>query len=239
MVGDFHVHTTYSDGSLSIRQTVDLYGEAGFGALAITDHLCEQKTFLGKAAKYLDKTLRPDNFQDYLTEIASEAERARKLYKMIVIPGVEITKNTLSNHRSAHIVILGVKSYINPDLSILQICAASKNQGAISIAAHPVFTRNLEKQTYHLWDQKEDLKKHIDLWEVASGSLLFPEVQAEKLPKIANSDLHRPHQISSWKTKVRGEHSEESILENLKKQNVDFVYYQAKSRCLKLKYHLS
>lgn len=44
MLADFHMHSNLSDGSLPIRQLVDLYGGMGFGAIAITDHLCEQKT---------------------------------------------------------------------------------------------------------------------------------------------------------------------------------------------------
>ena len=36
---DFHVHTTWSDGRLSIREVVDLYGQTGrFDVVAITDH---------------------------------------------------------------------------------------------------------------------------------------------------------------------------------------------------------
>ncbi len=226
MVGDFHVHTTYSDGELGIRQVVDLYGKAGIRAVAITDHVCEEATLLGKAANYLGKTLTRNNFDAYLSDIEAEADRARILYDMTLIPGVEITKNSLFNHRSAHVVILGIHKWIEPDLCILKICAKAKEQGALTIAAHPVFTRNLEKQTYHLWDRKEELKKVIDLWEVASGKLLFPEVQSEKLPKIANSDLHRSTHLTSWKTKVFADNKQESILDALKKQKIDFVYYQ-------------
>lgn len=229
MIGDFHIHTTYSDGVLSIREVVDLYGKAGFKALAITDHVCEEMTFLGKAALYLEKTLTKESFQSYLAEIEIEADRARVLYDMTLIPGVEITKNSLFNHRSAHIVILGIEKWISPDLCIYKICEEAKSQGALTIAAHPVFTRNLEKQTYHLWDRKEELKKVVDLWEVASGKLLFPEVQGEKLPKIANSDLHRAPHITSWKTKVFSEKKQECILDALRRQKVDFVYYQEQS----------
>ena len=37
---DFHVHTRWSDGRLSIREVVDLYGQTGrFDVIAITDHI--------------------------------------------------------------------------------------------------------------------------------------------------------------------------------------------------------
>jgi hypothetical protein len=228
MIADFHMHSNLSDGSLSIRQLVDLYGSMGFGAIAITDHLCEQNTFLGKAARYLDKTLKENNFDFYMDKVREEAERAKKLYNMVVIPGIEITKNSLMNHRSAHILILGIEKYISADLTIDQVLEEAKNQGAVSVAAHPVFTQQIEKQTYHLWDRKEELKSKIDLWEVASGQHLFPSVVKERLAKIASSDLHRPTQISSWKTKLNCEKNQSAILENLKKQNVDFHYFDAK-----------
>lgn len=228
MLADFHMHTNLSDGSLSMRQLVDMYGKLGFGAIAITDHLCEQKTFLGKAARYLEKTLKEANFNYYLEQIHEEAERAMKLYNMVVIPGVEITKNSLLNHRSAHILILGIQKFIPADLSIDEVLIQAKDQGAITVAAHPVFTQQIEKQTYHLWDRKEELKNKIDLWEVASGQHLFPSVVKEKLSKIANSDLHRPNQISSWKTRLSCERKQEAILEDLKKQKIDFHYFDAK-----------
>jgi 3',5'-nucleoside bisphosphate phosphatase len=33
---DFHIHTTFSDGSVELRRTVDLFGQAGFDVIAIT-----------------------------------------------------------------------------------------------------------------------------------------------------------------------------------------------------------
>lgn len=235
MLGDFHIHSTYSDGSLTIRQIVDLYGSSHFKTISITDHVCESNTFLGKAALYLDKTLRKDNFQAYLDEIQEEGERALKLYGMTVIPGIEITKNSLFNHRSAHIVILGVQSWIAPESDIFEVCRLAQEQEAVSIAAHPVFTRQMEKQTYHLWDQREALKQVIDLWEVASGRHIFPEVQSAKLAMIANSDLHKPQHINSWKTQVDARPEQGFILEALKKQKVNFVNYQISNSHLQTK----
>lgn len=36
--GNLHTHTTFSDGSLTVREVVNLYAENGFAFLAITDH---------------------------------------------------------------------------------------------------------------------------------------------------------------------------------------------------------
>src|SRR5579883_101372 len=110
-LADLHMHSTFRDGKLTIPELVDLYGSHGFGAIAITDHLCESQSVLGKAAAYLGRTLTPATFPLYQEILKSEAERAWDRYQMILIPGFELTKNSISNHRSAHILGLGVKEF--------------------------------------------------------------------------------------------------------------------------------
>jgi len=36
---DFHIHTKYSDGSVELRRAIDIFGQAGFDVIAITDHI--------------------------------------------------------------------------------------------------------------------------------------------------------------------------------------------------------
>ena len=225
MLIDFHIHSTFSDGKLSIPEIVDLYGKRGFRAIAITDHLCEEETFLGKASHYLHKTLTKNNFSLYLEIIKNEAARAFNEYGMLVIPGIEITKNSLSFHRSAHILGIGISEYISADGDIVDLIKAIKNQGALAIAAHPVSTQVMEHQTYHLWDRREELSAHIDAWEVASGPHLFQEVLKSGFPLIANSDFHQPMHISSWKTRLSCELKKEVIFSAIKKQELEFVFY--------------
>ena len=145
---------------------------------------------------------------------------------MKLIPGFEITKNYLSNHRSAHILALGVSEFVSADDSIETILKNIRNQGAVSIAAHPVSTQRIEKQTFHLWKQREELSLLVDAWEVASGAVLFPEVMNSGLPMIANSDLHRFSQMSSWKSCFEGERNVESILEKIKTQKLSFQFFK-------------
>ncbi|MEK6579472.1 MAG: PHP domain-containing protein [Bdellovibrionota bacterium] len=226
ILGDLHIHSSFSDGKHTIPEIVDFYGKRGFGVIAITDHLCETNTFLGKAATYLNKTLTPATFPLYLEILKSEAERAWRLYKMVVIPGYEITKNSLSNHRSAHILGLGVDQFVSAEGEIVDICKNIRNQGALAVAAHPVPTRKIEKQTYHLWDRREELKKYLDAWEVASGPHFFDEVMKSGLPLLATSDLHSFSQINAWKTVFHCEKHPEAILEAIRKQKLSFRYYQ-------------
>lgn len=226
ILSDFHIHSTFSDGKMSIPEIVDFYGKRQFGAIAITDHLCEQNTFLGKASAYLNCTLTEATFPLYLKILESEAARAWDQYKMVLIPGLEITKNSISNHRSAHILALGITKWVAPDGEVSHILDDIRAQGALSIAAHPVWTRFIEKQTFHLWSRRSELAAKFDAWEVASGPHLFEEVEKEKLPLIASSDLHRAQQIESWKTVVHSEKKQEAILSSIKKQDLSFHFFK-------------
>jgi len=226
MLADFHVHSTFSDGKLTIPAVVDLYGQRGFGAIAITDHVGESRTVIGKAAGHLGLCLTKATFPLYLEILKSEAERAWRLYRMVVIPGVELSKNSISNYRSAHIIALGIKKFMSADGDVADIARNIRNEGAISIAAHPVDSGKFEKQTYHLWNRRFELAQAFDAWEVASGDRLFPEVLNSSLPKIASSDLHIARQMTSWKTLLDCERHPEAILDSIKKQKLNFRFYR-------------
>ena len=79
---ELHAHTTWSDGALTIPELVDLYGRVGFDVLAITDHVLREPT---------SSSVRAENFAVYLGEIEDEAERAWWTYRMLVLPGLELT----------------------------------------------------------------------------------------------------------------------------------------------------
>lgn len=222
---DFHVHTDYSDGRMKLADVVDMYGSLGFGAISITDHLCETGTWLGKASRYLNCSLTPESFPGYLEAVAAEAERAWQQYRMVVIPGFELTKNSISNSRSAHILALGVNKFLAADADVLDLARAVRAQGALAVAAHPVWTRKVEKQTYHLWSRRDELADEFDAWEVASGPFLFDEVAETNLPKLATSDLHVPRQMRAWKTVLDCERHPEAILQAIRRQELRFHFY--------------
>jgi predicted metal-dependent phosphoesterase TrpH len=225
-LADFHVHSNFSDGRVPLPEVIDLYGKRGFGCIAITDHLCESQTVLGKASHYLGCSLTPATFPFYMEILRTEAARAWDQYRMVVLPGFELTKNSVSNHRSAHILGIGISDYVPADGDPLDLARAIRAQGALAVAAHPVWTRLVEKQTYHLWNRREELAEAFDAWEVASGCYIFDEVAASRLPKIASSDLHVPRQISSWKTVLDCERHPEAILDAIRKQRINFRYYE-------------
>ena len=64
---ELHAHTTWSDGSLTVRELCDLYGRRGFDVLAVTDHAPREPRHIqeGNFAAYLEDSGRPD-FEAFL-----------------------------------------------------------------------------------------------------------------------------------------------------------------------------
>lgn len=225
-LADLHVHSAFSDGQLTIPELIDFYGSRGFGCIAITDHICEDRTFFGLAAGYLSYTLTEEKFTSYLELIRDEADRAWRRYRMVVIPGYELSKNSWSNHRSAHILGLGVSEWMGADGDVVELARGIRQQGGVAIGAHPVSTRKIERQTYHLWNRRRELASEFDAWEVASGPHFFDEVADSGLPMIATSDLHKPSQIRSWKTVFECERHPGAILDAIRAQKVNLKFYE-------------
>jgi predicted metal-dependent phosphoesterase TrpH len=227
---DFHVHTTWSDGRLSIRDVVDLYGQTGrFDVIAITDHILMKKDLLGRAARMISLGLRDFSvterrFDAYLAEIAAEARRARKLYDLLVIPGAEITQNHIRAKRNAHIVGLNLTEYISADQPAEDILQEIRRQGALSVACHPHHrtTRRFEISTCYLWDHRKRLAEFVDVWEAANRDDLFSVTSLKHYPYVANSDFHKPKHLYSWKTLLKCEKNWDAIAHTLR-QNVDIA----------------
>lgn len=83
---DFHVHTSWSDGRLSVREVVDLYGQTGrFDVIGITDHILMKRDMLKRAGRIASLGLKhfsvtEERFAGYLADIEAEAERAMAEY---------------------------------------------------------------------------------------------------------------------------------------------------------------
>jgi predicted metal-dependent phosphoesterase TrpH len=208
---DFHIHTKYSDGSVELRRTVDLFGQAGFDVIAITDHVVNGDSTIGKLANRFRFSITEENFQEYLSALGHEAERARDKYGMLVIPGIEISKNYLSSDKSAHILIIDIREFISACWSYEKIFLAAKGQGALIVACHPHHTSDLGKETLFLWNNKEKYAKYMDAWEIANRDDVFNVISLKKYPYIANSDFHRARHLYSWKTLLNCEKNIDSV----------------------------
>jgi len=225
---DFHVHTRWSDGRLSVREVVDLYGKTGhFDVIAITDHILMERDLLARVGRlaslgYRSYSVTEDRFESYLDEIESEGVRAKRLYGMLVVPGAEITQNHIRSKKNSHIVGLNLRKWISADQGAEQILQEIRRQGALSIACHPHHrtTRRVEIGTCYLWDHRKRVGGLVDVWEAANRDDLFSVTSLKHYPYVANSDFHKPKHLYSWKTLVRCEKNWEAIADALR-SNVD------------------
>jgi predicted metal-dependent phosphoesterase TrpH len=225
---DFHVHTRWSDGRLSLRDVVDLYGATRrFDVIAITDHILMRRDLLARAGRLLslgrrEFSVTEARFQAYLEDIAVEAKRAKRLYDLLVIPGAEITQNHIRSRKNSHIVGLNLREYISADQPAEDILRAIRSQGALSIACHPHHrtTRRVEIGTCFLWDHRKRLVRLVDVWEAANRDDLFSVTSLKHYPYVANSDFHKPKHLYSWKTLLRCEKNWDAIARTLR-ANVD------------------
>jgi len=178
---DFHVHTRWSDGRLSIRDVVDLYGETRrFDVIAITDHILMRRDLLARSGRLLtlgrrEFSVTEARFEEYLAEIDAEARRARRIYDLLVVPGAEITQNHIRSKKNSHIVALNIRKFISADQPAEEILREIRRQGALSIACHPHHrtTRRFEIGTCYLWDHRRRLVELVDVWEAANRDDLF------------------------------------------------------------------
>ncbi len=197
---DLHIHSNFSDGQLSISEIVDLYGSKGFSAIALTDHLADSKTLTGQLTQHLKLSLTEKTMDLYLSTLKKEAERALQKYNMHVIPGVEVTLNSWSRSKGAHLVFLNVDQYINPNQEIEELLIQNKKY--FSIAAHPIWEKSFEFKTTYLWDHRDRLKKYFDAWECATANQFSKEVYLSNLPRVFSSDFHSPKKSEGWRSSV-------------------------------------
>lgn len=202
---DFHIHTSWSDGALSIPEAVDLYGRTGFDVIAITDHVLDSGS-LGTQGPHW--SVPRERFGEYLQELWDAARVAWERWGMLLLPGMELTNNT----SKYHILALDLKEFISPDLEVEPMLREIRRQGAVSVACHP-YVRNHsgESPSEHLWEHHERYATMFDAWEVANRDDLFNVVGLKKFNYIANSDFHEEKHLRSWKTLLRCARNAESV----------------------------
>lgn len=214
---DFHVHTTYSDGALPMPEVVDLFGRSGHDVIAITDHIVNRDNGLGRIAHAIRHSLDPEKWKRYIEEIRREAERAWKAYGMLVLPGAELTRNTINRNTSVHVLALGPEEYLSADGDPIEMLERIRARGAISVACHPHEMSEIYANTWYLWNWRRAVGSLVDLWEVGCRWDLFPVVSRESLPHLANSDFHKLEHLYAWKTLLRAEKTAAGVFSALRR----------------------
>ncbi|ACF14856.1 PHP domain protein [Chloroherpeton thalassium ATCC 35110] len=198
---DFHIHTAFSDGALSLEDTIELYAENGFDVICITDHvLNEAELWDSWPQDQHPGVLLKAYYEDYIAALKVAAKKAWEKHELIVIPGIELTNNT----QGFHLLGVGVESYMNPGLPIEVLAAEIHKQGGIAVAAHPLrgYLEGTNELMY-LWNHREQFKHMIDAWEIGNRNELYHLVGSENLNYVASSDFHDPQHLYSWKTLLK------------------------------------
>lgn len=217
LLADFHIHTTWSDGKLSIPQVVDLFGRAGHDVIAITDHVVNTDSVIGKVTHRFGLTVTAENFREYREEIEREKQRAWDEYRMIVLPGFELTQNAVTRRNSAHVLALGTDEFISANGTVIDMLERAQSRSRIVVACHPNEMTDWYSNTFYLWNRRGDVADLVDLWEIACRWDLFPPVARAKLKYIGNSDFHKEEHLYAWKTLLPCGRNEEEILRTLER----------------------
>ncbi len=228
LICDLHTHTTFSDGKLTIGEMVDFYGQRGFDALCITDHLCDPKRLLGKLVNLTGLVIPPSEVNDYFAAIEKEKNRAWKKYDLILMTGIEFNKDGLTSKTSTHLLGVDLKEPINPSLDLKTTIGEIHAQGGLAIASHPHKMRSVwGKDTLYLWENQDEYAPLLDAWEIANRDDIFNPVGLKRLPFVANSDFHKPKHIHSWKTVLWSEKDPEAIKECIRiNRDVSITLYR-------------
>jgi UDP-N-acetylglucosamine:LPS N-acetylglucosamine transferase len=215
---DFHIHTNYSDGKLSVAEVIDFYGHRHFDCICVTDHLADSRRLIGKLGKLSRLTISPRQLEEYFEVLDQERRRAWRKYGMLVMTGMEFNKDGLTKKSSAHLLGVDLQMPIIDCLDLPETIAQIHAQGGLAIASHPhIMKSEWGKDTLYLWEHQERFAPLIDAWEVANRNNMFNPVSAKRLPYVANSDFHKPKHIYSWKTLVSCEKDPEAIKECIRK----------------------
>ena len=209
---DFHIHTNYSDGRMTLPEVVDFYGRRGFDCICVTDHVADPRRLLGKFTELLNFTIAWDQMDEYFDMLARERRRAWRKYEMLLMTGLEFNKEGFTKKTSGHLLGIDLKAPIPPSLGFVEIIAQIHSQGGLAVAAHPhIMKSEWGKNTLFLWENQELFAPIIDAWEIANRNNIFTPVGLKRLAYLANSDFHKPKHIYSWKTILHCEKDPEAI----------------------------
>ncbi len=181
---DLHIHSNHSrDSGLSIDEILKQAVKKGLDGIAICDH----NTILGSL---------------------HAIERAEELnLPLLVLPAIEVSTT------GGHIIVLGVREDIQPDLTPPETIRIAHRKGGIVIAAHPFKIRSI--------GNVDGLE--IDAIETFNSRCIFGEnTKAKEMaqvlgkPEVGGSDSHMLATIGLGFTDIDAEKSQESVLEAIK-----------------------
>jgi len=197
------------------RELCDLYGRSGFDVLAITDH-----TLRG------DGCVDAARFEAYLHDVTAEAARARELYDLLVIPGLELTYDDPDPDRAGHAVAVGLRSFVSLRDGLEPALRAARAHGAALIAAHPYppgEAADASRGTGAFAASPDLWAPLVDRFELFNRDTLFSWVADAGLPAVACGDFHEEAHLATWKTLLPCARSEASVVAYLRSGRPAFL----------------
>ena len=207
---ELHAHTTWSDGALTPPQLVDLYGRHGFDVLCVTDHAVP-----GGSTRAVGAARHPE----YVAELEREASRARSLYDLLLVPGLELTFDDEDPTLGAHAVAVGLRSFVDLEHGLDAALSGAREQGAALIAAHPYAAGAAlaaPRRTARWAGAWRELAPAVDRFELVNRNEFFHWVSAAGLRGVATGDFHRPEHLATWKTLLPCAKDEASLVNYLR-----------------------
>jgi len=222
---ELHAHTRWSDGAFTLPELVDLYGRSGFDVLCVTDHVNRSDDpWLARDAPL--RGIHAANHDDHLAEIEAQADRARREYDLLVLPGLELTWNDLDPHLAAHAVAVGCRAFVSVDGGLDAALARARGEGAALVAAHPYRGRRAaspSRTTQRFSREWRALRGLVDRWELFNRYELFGWVAERGLPAVASGDFHREEHLYGWKTLLPVAKTERSVVDYLRSTRPAFL----------------
>jgi PHP domain len=217
LVCELHAHTTWSDGELSVRELVELYGAAGFDVVCVTDHVLRRDDQW--PIRHGRACVTATNVGAYLDEIEREGARALSDYGLLLVAGLELTYNDPDPNQACHAVALGLHGVVSMDDGPVAAMEAARSLGAAVLVAHPhrpSSTFSVRAPTCYFARRWQRLRGLFDRVELFNGGQLFSWVAAEGLAPVACGDLHRAEQLPGWTTVIPCEQDAEALVDYLR-----------------------
>ena len=216
--GDFHIHTSYSDGRVNPAGRVVEAWLDGLDVIAITDHYESRKgeqRFMKVIAPYFDgkeplkyqsaskaKRVKAD-FNAIHQEAVDQLESSG--YPMLLIKGCEMARGAQTHGHFNALFIQDINGLYDADLEVA--LRRVKEQGGIVVHNHPAWRRDTSDKTeFHEKVYSEGL---VDGVEVVNGYAFYPHIVRrcidEKLTMFGDTDehamtCHRFGQVGNYRT---------------------------------------
>lgn len=201
--GDFHIHTSYSDGNVTPASRVTEAWYDGLDIISITDHYEGQKGLKNtmKVLAQLNEDGKPTvipstsktgkvwaDFNEIHRQAEAQVEKSG--VPLLLIKGCEMARNAQSHGHFNCLFLKDINGLYNKDMA--EAFRNVKKQGGIIIHNHPAWRRKTSDKTeFHQKVYGEGL---IDGVEVVNGTSFYPHIVRrcidEKLTMYANTDEH-------------------------------------------------